>query len=72
MANFFSHLSWFQIILFVVAFTSGILSLIREALLIHNPERINERALFWGCARIAFIVSAVLLWGTEHRNNLLL
>lgn len=64
----FSYLSYFKIVLLVVAFMSGILSLFREILLIYRPEVVPERVLFWRCMWIAFIISAVTLWGIEHRD----
>ena len=72
MANFFSYLSWFQIVLLMVGLMSGILSIVREALLIHSPDKIGEKLLFWRCVWIAFIVSSGLLWAIEHHSNLAL
>ena len=65
MSDFFSYLSWFKIVLLVVAFMSGILSILREALLINN-EKINEKKLFWRSIWVGFILSSLTLWFTEH------
>jgi hypothetical protein len=72
MSSLFSYLSWFKVVLLMVAFMSGILSIIREAILIHKPDTVHEKKLFWGCIRIAFFVSAIVLWGTEHHEVLTL
>jgi hypothetical protein len=56
----------------MVAFMSGILALIREFLLIHRPDRINEKFLFWRCVMIAFILSSATLWILEHHQTLAL
>jgi hypothetical protein len=68
MASYFSYLSWFSVFLLMVALMSGILSLIREWALIHSPDKINEKRLFWGCVRIAFVASAITVWGIEHHD----
>lgn len=67
MGDFFSYLSWLNIVLLAVALMSGILSIIREGILIYNPTKIDQKRIFWGCMRIAFIISALLLWGLEHQ-----
>jgi len=68
MAEFFSYLSWFKVVLLVVALMSGILSVIREWALIHASDKVNEKRLFWGCVRIAFVISAITLWAVEHSS----
>jgi hypothetical protein len=68
MSDLFSYLSWFQVVLLMVAFMSGILSLVREWALIHTPGKVDEGRLFWSCARAAFIMSALSLWGMEHHS----
>jgi hypothetical protein len=66
MAEFFSYLSWFKVFLLMVALMSGILSIIREWALIHGSNKVDEKRLFWGCVRIAFVISSIALWGLEH------
>jgi hypothetical protein len=46
---------------------SGALSLLREAYTIYSGQ-LPARPLFWACTRIAFVVSAAILWGLEHRT----
>ncbi|MFL6388688.1 MAG: hypothetical protein ACJ71U_14490 [Terriglobales bacterium] len=58
------------IVLGVVALMSGILSIVREILLIYFPAQTQQRPLFWGCVRIAFILSALLaLYGAYQRGE---
>lgn len=78
MSDFFSYLSYFRIALLLVALMSGLLSIFREALHVHNgrvnkkKERINERKLFWRSIWVAFIVSSIWLWCGEHSDNIAL
>jgi hypothetical protein len=67
---YWSYFSWFQIVLFMVALMSGILSIAREAFHIHYPDKIEPKSMFWRCIWIAFIVSSGWLWGIEHSNVL--
>lgn len=72
MSGFFSYLNWFQIVLLMVAFMSGVLSIIRELVLIYRPDEIREGFLFWRCVIIAFVLSSFALWITEHHQTLVL
>lgn len=70
LVSFFSYLSWLQIVLLMVALMSGILSIIREYVLITKHDAIPEKKLFWTSVRVAFIISAIALWATEHHSVL--
>jgi hypothetical protein len=60
------------IVLGMVALMSGILSIAREVLLMYYPDQVHQRPLFWGCVRIAFIVSGLLaLYGAHSRGEAL-
>jgi hypothetical protein len=72
MLNFFSYLSWLQIALLMVGFMSGILSTVREFVLIVKPDKVKEGFLFWRCVVIAFILSSCALWIIEHHKTLVL
>jgi hypothetical protein len=57
----------FLVVVGTVALMSGLLSIIREGLLLYVPGT-NQRSLFWACVRVAFIISALLaLYGTWDR-----
>lgn len=66
-----SQLSYFRypllIILWVVSLMSGVLSLLRETYTIYSGQ-LPAKPLFWSCTMVAFIVSAAILWGIEHRT----
>jgi len=50
---------------------SGILSLVRELILIAHPERSTQGwFIFWRCAVIAFVMSSAMLWFFEHNRVL--
>ncbi|MGA2022796.1 MAG: hypothetical protein ABSH02_19550 [Candidatus Sulfotelmatobacter sp.] len=70
MSEFLSYLGWFQVVLLVISLMSGILSLIREAVLIRQPEKAKDHYLLWRCVFIAFIVSSLWLWMDEHSKLL--
>jgi archaellum component FlaG (FlaF/FlaG flagellin family) len=70
MSKLFSYLSWFSIVLIMVALMSGILSLVRELLLLYAPEKFGGRIRFWRCVWIAFILSSIILWAVEHSQNM--
>ena len=54
------------VIVLMVAFMSGILSIAREALSIFSPGKIPQGILFWRCMWLAFIFSAAATWYLEH------
>src|SRR5262249_18070545 len=54
------------ILAIVVGLLSGVLSVIREIQAMYKPPKAGERPVFWGFVRIAFVISAVLLWVDEH------
>lgn len=60
----------FQILIWVVALMSGILSLARELLVIYRGDQAQPRSLFWNCTIIAFVFSATALWILEHQKVL--
>src|ERR1700722_15196723 len=62
--GFLGH-SW-EIVLIVVGLLSGALSVLREVQLMYLPAKAAGKKLFWGFARIAFVIAAVLLWSDEH------
>jgi hypothetical protein len=72
MPEYFSYLSWFQILLLMVGLMSGVFSLFREVFLIKNPEKAKDGHLFWRCVFITFIISSVWLWVSEHQQTLAL
>lgn len=57
-----------NILLWMVALMSGILSLARELLLIYRGEQVQQRSLFWNCVIIAFVISAGILYFLEHQR----
>lgn len=48
---------------------SGSLSIFRELYGLYHGT-VPPPSLFWSCARIAFFVSAAILWGIEHRKRI--
>jgi hypothetical protein len=66
MSDFLGYLSWFRVVLLMVALMSGILSIIREWVLIYHPDKVDKRRIFWGCVKIAFVLSALMAWFIEH------
>jgi hypothetical protein len=57
-----------SLIVLMVAFMSGILSIIREAISIFYPAQAAPATLFWRCVWIAFILSAGTAWYLEHQK----
>lgn len=57
-----------KLISFWVALVSGLLSIVREYVLLHHPEKMPQKRLFWGCVRGAFVISAAFSWYGEHRD----
>lgn len=48
---------------------SGLLSLVREVVGIVWPTMVPAWALFWGCARVAFILCAAVVWWREYSRR---
>jgi hypothetical protein len=57
-----------KILVIVVALMSGVLSLVRELVGIYAPGKVPQASLFWRCTWIAFILSAAIVWYTEHKK----
>lgn len=51
-----------ELVLIVVALLSGALSIVRDLQKMYSPARTDDKRLFWGWVRIAFVISAVLVW----------
>jgi hypothetical protein len=62
--GFLGH-TW-EIVLIVVGLLSGAISVLREVQLMYFPAKAEGKKLFWGFARIAFVIAAILLWSNEH------
>ena len=62
--------SAFRFISIAVGLTSGVLSLIREGLMLFDPNRFGGEVLFWRCVWIAFVLSMIISWAMEHRDVL--
>lgn len=60
---------WLRIVVLMIGFMSGGLSLIRELLAIYAPQRIQSASLFWHCVWIAFILSSFSAWFLEYRRS---
>jgi hypothetical protein len=57
-----------EFLLWAVALMSGVLAILREVLAVFYPNYVSARSLFWNCVIIAFIISAAILWGMEHKK----
>lgn len=54
----------------VIAFMSGILSIVREVLQFVDPVKFPERSIFFASLRVAFLVAIGLLWWQEKRARI--
>jgi hypothetical protein len=57
------------VILWVVALMSGVLSIVREVYTMYSGQ-LPAKPLFWSCIRLAFMLSAAILWFLEHKGRL--
>jgi hypothetical protein len=51
-----------EILLLVVGLISGALSVARDFQRMYSPARTDEKRVYWGWVRIAFVISAGLVW----------
>jgi hypothetical protein len=51
-----------------IALMSGVLSLVREVIGLYGWQQARSVEVFWICARIAFIVSAVMLYRIQNKT----
>jgi len=56
----------FSLVLIVVGLLSGALSVLREIQMMYAPPTANQRRVFWGWVRVAFVLAIALLWVDEH------
>jgi hypothetical protein len=58
---------WLKIVPLTIAIMSGALSIIREAYGMFAAKPIDPRSIFWECARIAFMLSAGIVWWQQRQ-----
>ena len=51
-----------ELLLLVIGLISGVLSILRDLQMMYNPAQADPKRVYWGWVRIAFIISAGLVW----------